>query len=280
MSWLRRKKKGIVTPTGDKKELPDGLWYKTPKGTIIHKRELKKNDYVCPDDGYHVRIGSAEYFEILFDNKDFEELDKDIRSSDRLNFVDTKSYKERLQLSTSKTGLKDAVRTAYGEVGGNKMVLACMDFSFIGGSMGVVVGEKISRAAAHAHREKIPYLVICKSGGARMMEAGFSLMQLPKVITQLILLHEDKIPYLTLLTDPTTGGVSASFGMLGDVQMAEPQSLIGFAGPRVIRETMGKDLPEGFQTAEFVQESGFVDIVVDRRQLKETLVCILKLLNH
>ena len=279
MNWLKRKEKGIQTSTGEKKEVPDGLWYKTPGGKIVRHKELEENAFVCPDDGFHLRIGSKEYFALLFD-KGFRELDPDMTSSDPLHFVDSKPYAERLKATMQKTGLKDAVRTAFGTVGSFSMVVACMDFTFIGGSMGSVVGEKLCRAAVYAHKQKCPLLIICKSGGARMMESSFSLMQLPKVISKLIPLHQAKIPYFTLLTDPTTGGVSASFGMLGDINMAEPGALIGFAGPRVIRETIGKDLPKNFQRAESVQENGFVDLIVDRRKLKETLVRLITLFQH
>ncbi len=279
MAWFKRQDKGIQTPTEHKKEAPDGIWYKTPKGNIIHMRELKKNAYVCPDDDYHVRIGSEEYFNILFDNNKFTELDKDLSSADPLKFFDTKKYPDRIVESQKKTGLKDAVRTAHGKMNGLEITIACMDFSFIGGSMGSVVGEKIARAADHSLKKKIPFLMISKSGGARMMEAGFSLMQMAKTSAKLALLSEAKIPYISLLTDPTTGGVTASYAMLGDFNIAEPGALIGFAGPRVIRETIGKDLPKGFQSAEFVLEHGFLDFIVDRRELKAKLTALLKMLK-
>ena len=280
MSWFKRQKKGILTPTSDKKDTPDGLWYKTPKGHVIHTRELRKNAYVSPEDGYHVRIGSSEYFDIFFDKSDFEELDKDIVSADPLGFVDNKPYAQRLQAAQAKTKLQDAVRSATGKVAGRDFVIACMDFAFIGGSMGAVVGEKISRAIVYARRHRYPLLIVCKSGGARMMEAGFSLMQLPKIVAELVLLAEEKVPYVALLTDPTTGGVSASFGMLGDFNIAEPGALIGFAGPRVVRETIGKDLPKGFQQSEFLLEHGFVDCIVDRRNIKEKIGTIVRLLDN
>ncbi len=279
MAWFKRQDKGIQTPTEKKKEAPDGLWYKTPSGNIIHMRELKNNAYVSPDDGYHVRIGSKEYFEILFDNNKFTELDEKLSSSDPLKFVDTKAYPQRITESQKKTGLKDAVRSAYGKMNGMNMVIACMDFAFIGGSMGSVVGEKIARAIDHAAKTNTPFLMISKSGGARMMEAGFSLMQMAKVSAKLTILSEKKIPYISLLTDPTTGGVTASFSMLGDFNISEPGALIGFAGPRVIRETIGKDLPKGFQSAEFVLEHGFLDFIVDRRHLKAKLTTLLKMLE-
>ncbi|MCG8340393.1 MAG: acetyl-CoA carboxylase, carboxyltransferase subunit beta [Cytophagales bacterium] len=279
MAWFKRKKKGILTPTTDKKDTPDGLWYKTPQGNIIHTRELRSNAYVCPEDNYHIRIGSKEYFEILFDDNKFTELDAKITSADPLKFVDSKPYVNRLKEAQEKTQLKDAVRTAYGKMNGIKIVIACMDFSFIGGSMGSAVGEKITRTIDYALKHKTPFLMISKSGGARMMEAGLSLMQMAKTSAKLMQLSEAKIPYLSLMTDPTTGGVSASFAMLGDFNIAEPGALIGFAGPRVIRETIGKDLPKGFQSAEFVLEHGFLDFIVDRRALKSKLTHLLELLK-
>lgn len=278
MAWFKRQDKGILTKTEDKKEVPDGLWYKTPSGSIIHMRELKNNSYVCPDDDYHVRIGSKEYFEILFDNNKFTELDEDLTSGDPLKFEDTKKYPDRIAATQKKTELKDAVRSATGKMSGISIVVACMDFSFIGGSMGSVVGEKIARAIDYSLKKKIPFLMISKSGGARMMEAGFSLMQMAKTSAKLALLSEAKIPYISLLTDPTTGGVTASYAMLGDFNIAEPGALIGFAGPRVIRETIGKDLPKGFQSSEFVLDHGFLDFIVDRRQLKSRLTMLLKML--
>lgn len=279
MAWFKRQDKGILTKTEDKKEVPDGLWYKTPSGSIIHMRELKNNSYVCPDDDYHVRIGSKEYFEILFDHNKFTELDEDLTSGDPLKFEDTKRYPDRIKASQKKTELKDAVRSAHGKMNGVPIVIACMDFSFIGGSMGSVVGEKIARAIDYSLKNKVPFMMISKSGGARMMEAGFSLMQMAKTSAKLALLSEAKIPYISLLTDPTTGGVTASYAMLGDFNIAEPGALIGFAGPRVIRETIGKDLPKGFQSAEFVLEHGFLDFIVDRRQLKQQLTVLLKMLD-
>ncbi len=279
MAWFNRQDKGILTKTEDKKEAPDGLWYKTPKGNIIHMRELKNNSYVCPEDDYHVRIGSKEYFEILFDDNKFTELDEDLSSGDPLKFVDTKKYPDRITATQKKTSLKDAVRSAHGKMNGIDITVACMDFAFIGGSMGSVVGEKIARAIDHSLKSKSPFLMISKSGGARMMEAGFSLMQMAKTSAKLALLSEKKIPYISLLTDPTTGGVTASYAMLGDFNIAEPGALIGFAGPRVIRETIGKDLPKGFQSSEFVLDHGFLDFIVDRRQLKAKLTSLLKMLD-
>lgn len=279
MSWFKRSDKGILTPTEAKREVPDGLWFKSPAGKIVHTRELKNNAYVVPEEEYHVRIGSAEYFEVLFDNNQFTELDKDMESADPLNFTDTKPYPKRIKESQAKTDLKDAVRTAYGKMNGLDIVIACMDFSFIGGSMGSVVGEKIARAMDHSLQNKKPFLMISRSGGARMMEAGLSLMQMAKTSAKIALLDEAKIPYISLLTDPTTGGVTASYAMLGDFNIAEPGSLIGFAGPRVIRETIGKDLPKGFQSAEFVLEHGFLDFIVDRRNLKSRLSTLLRMLQ-
>ena len=280
MNWFQRTKKNINTPTTQKKELPDGMWYKTPGGSIIHIRELKNNSYVCPEDDYHVRIGSKEYFEILFDNKSFEELDKDLSSSDPLKFVDIKSYKGRVDKSQKDTGLKDAIKTGVGKINNYDIVISCMDFSFIGGSMGSVVGEKISRAIDYSLRKKIPLMIISKSGGARMMESTYSLMQMAKTSSKLALLSREKVPYISLMTDPTTGGVSASFAMLGDFNIAEPGALIGFAGPRVIKETIGSNLPKGFQRSEFLFEHGFLDFIVDRRDLKTKISKLLKLLKN
>mgnify|MGYP000099487641 FL=1 len=280
MKWFKRKKKNISTPTTQKKELPDGMWYKTPGGSIVHTRELKNNSYVCPEDDYHVRIGSKEYFEILFDNKSFEELDKDLSSSDPLKFVDIKSYKGRVDKSQKDTGLKDAIKTGVGKINNYDIVISCMDFSFIGGSMGSVVGEKISRAIDYSLRKKIPLMIISKSGGARMMESTYSLMQMAKTSSKLALLSREKVPYISLMTDPTTGGVSASFAMLGDFNIAEPGALIGFAGPRVIKETIGSNLPKGFQRSEFLFEHGFLDFIVDRRDLKTKISKLLKLLKN
>jgi acetyl-CoA carboxylase carboxyl transferase subunit beta len=280
MNWFQRKEKNINTPTTQKKELPDGMWYKTPGGSIVHTRELKNNSYVCPEDDYHVRIGSKEYFEILFDNKSFEELDKDLSSSDPLKFVDIKSYKGRVDKSQKDTGLKDAIKTGVGKINNYDIVISCMDFSFIGGSMGSVVGEKISRAIDYSLRKKIPLMIISKSGGARMMESTYSLMQMAKTSSKLALLSREKVPYISLMTDPTTGGVSASFAMLGDFNIAEPGALIGFAGPRVIKETIGSNLPKGFQSSEFLFENGFLDFIVDRRDLKTKISKLLKLLKN
>ncbi|WP_375585702.1 acetyl-CoA carboxylase, carboxyltransferase subunit beta [Cyclobacterium xiamenense] len=280
MAWFKRKDAGIKTSTEEKKDTPDGLWYKTPKGNIIHTRELKNNSYVCPDDDYHVKIGSKEYFEILFDDNQFKELDRDMTSGDPLSFTDSKPYTSRIKDSIAKTNLKDAARTGVGKLNGLDIIITCMDFNFIGGSMGSVVGEKISRAIDYALKHKIPFLMISKSGGARMMEAGFSLMQMAKTSAKLALLDDAGIPYISLMTDPTTGGVTASYAMLGDFNIAEPGALIGFAGPRVIRETIGKDLPRGFQSSEFVLEHGFLDFIIDRRQLKNRIYTLLNLLRN
>ena len=280
MKWFNRKDKNINTPTSQKKELPDGMWYKTPGGSIVHIRELKNNSYVCPEDDYHVRIGSKEYFEILFDNKSFKEYDADILSEDPLKFTDTKSYKDRVKKTIKATGLNDAIRTAQGKVNGHKLIISCMDFSFIGGSMGSVVGEKISRPIDISLKKKIPLMIISKSGGARMMESTYSLMQMAKTSAKLSLLDKNKIPYISLMTDPTTGGVSASFAMLGDFNIAEPGALIGFAGPRVIKETIGSNLPKGFQKSEFLIEHGFIDFIVDRRDLKTKISKLLALLKN
>lgn len=278
MAWFKRTKKGIQTPTEDKKDVPKGLWYKSPTGKIVDAEELAKNFYVSPEDGYHVRIGSKEYFEILFDDNKFKELDKNLTSKDPLNFTDTKKYLDRLKEAQDKTGLKDAVRTAVGKSMGKDIVVVCMDFAFIGGSMGSVVGEKITRGADYALKKKIPLVIISKSGGARMMEAAFSLMQLAKTSAKLAQLAEAKIPYISLCTDPTTGGTTASFAMLGDINISEPGALIGFAGPRVVRDTTGKELPEGFQTAEFVMEHGFLDFITKRKDLKKNINLYLDLI--
>ena len=269
MSWFKRTAKGIQTSTEEKKDIPKGLWYKSPSGNIVEQDELATNFYVSPDDGYHVRIGSKEYFQILFDNNEFQELNAKMTSKDPLNFTDTKAYTQRLEEATQKTDLKEAVRTAVGNSKGKPIVIGCMDFAFIGGSMGSVVGEKICRAIEYAIKHKLPFLMISKSGGARMMEAALSLMQMAKTSIKLAQLDEAKLPYISLCTDPTTGGISASFAMLGDINIAEPGALIGFAGPRVVKDTTGQDLPEDFQTAEFLLEHGFLDFIVNRKELKD-----------
>ncbi|MFD2825426.1 acetyl-CoA carboxylase carboxyl transferase subunit beta [Leeuwenhoekiella aestuarii] len=271
MAWFKRKEKGIQTATENKKDVPKGLWYKSPTGKIIDADELAKNFYVSPEDDYHVRIGSNEYFSILFDEGKYKELDKNLTSKDPLGFEDTKKYVDRLKDAEAKTGLKDAVRTAVGKSFGKDLVIAAMDFKFIGGSMGSVVGEKIARAADYSLKNNVPLVIISKSGGARMMEAALSLMQLAKTSAKLAQLAEAKIPYISLCTDPTTGGTTASFAMLGDINISEPGALIGFAGPRVVRDTTGQELPEDFQTAEFLKEHGFLDFITHRKELKKNI---------
>ena len=271
MAWFKRTEKGIQTPTEDKKDTPKGLWYKSPTGKIVDADELAANLWVSPEDGYHVRIGSNEYYKILFDDNKYTELFEKIVSKDILDFVDTKKYTDRLKEAQSKTKLKDAVRVAVGKSKGADLVVACMDFAFIGGSMGSVVGEKIARGIDYSIKNKIPFMMISKSGGARMMEAAFSLMQMAKTSAKLAQLAEAKIPYISLCTDPTTGGTTASYAMLGDINIAEPGALIGFAGPRIVKDTTGKDLPEGFQTSEFLLEHGFLDFVTHRKHLKDNV---------
>lgn len=279
-AWFKRKEKGIQTSTEEKKDTPKGLWYKSPTGKIVELEELAQNFYVSPEDDYHVRIGSKEYFEVLFDDNKFRELDEKLSSKDPLKFVDTKAYADRLKAAKKKTGLRDAVRTAVGKSMGRDLVIACMDFSFIGGSMGSVVGEKIARAIDVARRKKTPLVIISKSGGARMMEAAFSLMQLAKTSAKLAQLAEAKVPYISLCTDPTTGGITASYAMLGDINIAEPGALIGFAGPRVVKDTTGKELPEGFQTAEFLEEHGFLDFITHRKDLKKKINLYIDLITN
>ncbi|WP_405576112.1 acetyl-CoA carboxylase, carboxyltransferase subunit beta [Winogradskyella sp. Asnod2-B02-A] len=280
MAWFKRKEKGIHTSTEEKKDTPKGLWYKSPTGKIIDTKELEQNFYVSPEDGYHVRIGSNEYFQILFDDNKFKELDANLTSKDPLKFEDTKKYPDRLKAAQAKTNLKDAVRTAVGKSNGEDLVIACMDFSFIGGSMGSVVGEKIARAADYAIKKKTPLMIISKSGGARMMEAALSLMQLAKTSVKLAQLADAGIPYISLCTDPTTGGTTASFAMLGDINIAEPGALIGFAGPRIVRDTTGKELPEGFQTSEFLLEHGFLDFITHRKDLKAKVNLYIDLIKN
>ncbi|MBF6609922.1 MAG: acetyl-CoA carboxylase, carboxyltransferase subunit beta [Chryseobacterium sp.] len=269
--WFKRKAKNITTSTEDKKDVPKGLWHQTPSGKIVEHEELKRNNYVSPEDGFHVRIGSNEFFDMLFDNQKFTELDAGVESVDMLSFKDTKSYTDRLKEVKAKTKLTDSIRNATGKVNGTEMVISCMDFSFIGGSLGSVMGEKIRRAVDYCMKHKLPYMIICQSGGARMQEATYSLMQLAKVQSKLAQLSEAGLPYIAYLCDPTFGGITASFAMTADIIMAEPGALIGFAGPRVIRETIGRDLPEGFQTSEFIQDKGFVDFIVKRTEIKETV---------
>ncbi len=270
--WYKRVRKGITTSTADKKETPEGLWSKCPSCNYIStSTDLKEALYVCPKCNYHHRIGSEEYFEVIFDNAQYTELFDNIRSKDFLNFTDLKNYQKRLDDIHAKTSLKDSMRVAVGKANGVEMVVACMDFEFIGGSLGSVMGEKFARAVDYCVAHKLPYIVISKSGGARMMESAFSLMQLAKTSGKLSQLSDAKLPYISILTDPTFGGISASFGMLGDVNIAEPGALIGFAGPRVIKETIKKDLPEGFQRSEFLLEHGFLDFIIDRKNMKEKL---------
>jgi acetyl-CoA carboxylase carboxyl transferase subunit beta len=280
MSWFKRKTKGITTTTEEKKDTPKGLWYKSPTGKIIDTEELEKNFFVSPEDGYHVRIGSREYFQILFDDNKFKELDANLDSKDPLKFEDTKKYPDRLKAAQEKTNLKDAVRCAVGKSNGKNIVIACMDFAFIGGSMGSVVGEKIARAGDYALKKKIPFMIISKSGGARMQEAALSLMQLAKTSAKLAQLADANIPYISLCTDPTTGGTTASFAMLGDINISEPGALIGFAGPRVVRDTTGQELPEDFQTAEFLLEHGFLDFITERKDLKNKINLYIDLITN
>jgi len=278
MSWFKRKDKNITTTTLEKKETPEGLWYKCPSCKKIYSSvDHEESMWVCGSCGHHERINSREYFAIFFDNQKYQELFPKLGPTDPLKFVDTKKYADRIIATQAKTGYKDAISCAVGLVDGEKMVIACMNFEFIGGSMGSVVGEKIARSIDYCIKHKLPFLLISKSGGARMMEAAFSLMQMAKTSAKLTQLAEAKLPYISLLTDPTTGGVTASYAMLGDVNISEPGALIGFAGPRVVKETIGRDLPEGFQTAEFVLEHGFLDFIVERRDLKERLASLVRM---
>jgi acetyl-CoA carboxylase, carboxyl transferase, beta subunit len=275
-TWFRRIKKGISTTTQEKKEAPDGLWHKCPEcKTTITKNELQDNLYVCPKCSYHNRINSPEYFDIIFDKDSVELLFENIAPKDKLGFVDLKPYDKRLVEAQKTTGLKDAMTVGVGNVEGKGLVVACMNFNFIGGSMGSVVGEKIARGIDHAIKHKLPFMIISKSGGARMMESAFSLMQMAKTSAKLTQLAKAGLPYISYMTDPTTGGVTASYAMLGDINVAEPKALIGFAGPRVIKETIRKDLPAGFQRSEFLLEHGFLDFIVNRRNLKEKLSTVI-----
>lgn len=279
--WFRRIKKGITTSTKDKKEAPDGLWTKCPSCRYTCTvSELRENLFVCPKCDYHHRIGSAEYFEIIFDNNIYKELYPNIKSIDFLGFVDLKSYSQRLKETYAKTSIHDSITVAHGKITGMDMVVACMDFEFIGGSLGSVMGEKITRSCDYCIEHKIPFMIINKSGGARMMESAFSLMQLAKTSGGLSKMSDAKIPYISLCTDPTFGGTTASFAMLGDIIMAEPGALIGFAGPRVIKETIKKDLPPGFQRSEFLLEHGFLDFIVSRKELKDKLSQLLTLFRN
>ena len=278
MGWFKRIKKGVTTETNQKKEIPEGLWYKCPKcKTIITSEDHHNQLYVCDNCNHHHRINAKEYLEILFDKNKFTELNENMTSKDPLKFEDRKRYTERLKEIQEKTGLKDAVTTAYGKINKQDAVIACFNFNFIGGSMGSVVGEKIARSIDYAKETKTPLIIISKSGGARMMEASFSLMQLAKTSAKLAQLSEERVPYFSVLTDPTTGGITASFAMLGDLNIGEPNALIGFAGPRVVKETIGKDLPEGFQTAEFVKEHGFLDMIVSRNKMKEKVSQLIRM---
>ena len=279
-TWFKRIKKGILTSTAEKKETPEGLWSKCPEcGFICTVTELRESLFVCPKCSHHHRIGSSEYFDIIFDN-DYDVLFENIRAKDYLGFTDLKSYQKRLEETWGKTDITDSIRIGSGKVKDLPLVVGCMDFEFIGGSLGSVMGERISRAADYCLENNFPLLIICKSGGARMMESAFSLMQLAKVSGKLSQLSDAKIPFISFLTDPSFGGISASFGMLGDLNIAEPGALIGFAGPRVIRETIKRDLPEGFQRSEFLLEHGFLDFIVHRKELKEKLATILSLFKN
>ncbi len=281
MGWFTRKKEGISTSTADKKETPEGLWYKCPKcKAVITSEDHKAALFLCKNCNHHERIGSSDYFEILFDNKKGTEFARSLSSGDPLSFEDTKKYTDRIKSIQEKTGNKDAIKVAHGKINDKTVVIAAMDFNFIGGSMGSVVGEKIARAIDKAMELKAPFMIISKSGGARMMEAGLSLMQMAKTSAKLNQLSEAKLPYISLLTDPTTGGVTASFAMLGDINIAEPNALIGFAGPRIVKETTGRDLPEGFQRSEFLLEHGFLDLIVDRKDLKDKLTQLFGMLEY
>jgi len=279
-TWFKRIKKGILTSTAEKKETPEGLWSKCPEcGFICTVTELRENLFVCPKCSHHHRIGSSEYFDIIFDN-DYDVLFENIRAKDFLGFTDLKSYQKRLEETWGKTDITDSIRIGSGKVKDLPLVVGCMDFEFIGGSLGSVMGERISRAVDYCLENNFPLLIICKSGGARMMESAFSLMQLAKVSGKLSQLSDAKIPFISLLTDPSFGGISASFGMLGDLNIGEPGALIGFAGPRVIRETIKKDLPEGFQRSEFLLEHGFLDFIVPRKELKDKLATLLSMFKN
>ena len=278
MSWFKRSKEGITTATSDKKEVPEGLWVRCSNcKTLFTSDDLAKNNYVCDRCSHHERIGSEEYFQLIFDDGKYTEIAADLTSGDPLEFTDTKKYVDRVVASQKSTGLKDALRTAKGTIDGQKLIISAMDFSFIGGSLGSVMGEKIVRGIDEAIKTKSAFMIISKSGGARMMEAGFSLMQMAKVSGKLGQLSEAKLPYISYLTDPTTGGVTASFAMLGDINIAEPGALIAFAGPRVVKETIGRDLPDGFQTSEFLLEHCFLDFIVDRTEIKEKLSLSIKM---
>jgi acetyl-CoA carboxylase carboxyl transferase subunit beta len=278
MSWFKRNKEGITTSTSDKKEIPEGLWVRCSNcKTLFSSDDFAKNSYVCNRCSHHERIGSEEYFKLIFDSGKYKELNPNIVSGDPLRFEDTKKYTDRVKATQKSSGFKDAIRTAKGKIDGIDFIIAAMDFSFIGGSMGSVMGEKIARAIDEAIKIKSPFMIISKSGGARMMEAGYSLMQMAKVSGKLGQLSDAKLPYISYLTDPTTGGVTASFAMLGDINISEPKALIGFAGPRVVKETIGRDLPDDFQTSEFLLEHGFLDYIVDRTEIREKLSLSIKM---
>ena len=281
MSWFNRKTEKITTLTNDKKETPEGYWVKCSNcKTLFTAEDLGKNNFVCDRCSHHERITAGQYFDLIFDDQKYKELDAKLSSGDPLKFTDTKKYKDRVIATQKNTGLKDAIRTAKGKLDGIDFVVAAMDFGFIGGSMGSVMGEKIARAIDEAIKLKAPFMIISKSGGARMMEAGFSLMQMAKVSGKLGLLSEAGLPYISYLTDPTTGGVTASFAMLGDINIAEPGALIAFAGPRVVKETIGRELPDGFQTSEFLLEHGFLDYIIDRTEIRQKLALSLKLFKN
>jgi acetyl-CoA carboxylase carboxyl transferase subunit beta len=281
MVWFKRSKDGITTSTAEKKETPEGLWYKCPTcKTVISAEEHKENLLICANCNHHEKLTADQYFELIFDNSKYTEFSKNITSGDPLNFEDTKKYTDRVKATQEKTGLKDAIKTVHGKIDGNVFVVAAMDFKFIGGSLGSVMGEKIARAIDKAIELQAPFMIISKSGGARMMEAGLSLMQMAKVSAKLSQLTDANLPYISFLSDPTTGGVTASFAMLGDVNISEPNALIAFAGPRVVRETIGRDLPEGFQRSEFVLEHGFLDYIVDRKELKQKLSQTIKMFKN
>ncbi len=278
MPWFKRSKENIA-PDTQKKELPDGLWEKCPGcGEIIHNKQLEANLWTCLKCEYHFRIGSQEYINILLDHGSFKEMHRKMKSADPLHFEDTKKYTDRVSSSIKKLKLYDAIKIGTGKLEGKNKAFGCMDFKFIGGSMGSVVGEKVARITDKAYKNKIPLVLVSASGGARMMEGAYSLMQLAKTSARLARLSEEKIPYISLLTDPTTGGTTASYAMLGDFNIAEPKALIGFAGPRVIKQTIGRDLPEGFQRSEFLLDKGFVDIVSQRQNLKHTISTLLDLI--
>lgn len=281
MSWFKRMKKGITTQSQEKKEIPEGLWYQCPECKhVMTSEQHAENDWLCDKCDYHEKITSLNYFSILFDENEYSEVASHLISGDPLEFTDTKAYKDRIKTTINKSGLKDALRVGFGKIEGENAVVACMDFGFIGGSMGSVVGEKFARGVDKALQENCPFICISKSGGARMMEAGFSLMQMAKTSAKLTQLAEARLPYVSILTDPTTGGVTASFAMLGDINIAEPKALIGFAGPRVVKETIGKELPEGFQSSEFVLEHGFLDYIFNRKELKQKMAMSLRQMKY